>query len=107
VRYRTVFKTSPDAVMITGMDDGLVIDVNRGFVRMLGYEPEEVIGRKLVEMNHWVDPIAGSPLQWHETHWHPLLAHAERAMRTGTGRSSIPRSEGSSVGTPRTSLHWL
>jgi diguanylate cyclase (GGDEF)-like protein/PAS domain S-box-containing protein len=55
-RYRTVFQTSADAVMITGLEDGLVIDVNEGFVRTIGYRREEIIGRKLLEMDHWVDP---------------------------------------------------
>jgi diguanylate cyclase (GGDEF)-like protein/PAS domain S-box-containing protein len=55
-RYRTAFQTTPDAVMITGLDDGLVIDVNQGFVNMIGYQREEIIGKNLIRIKHWVEP---------------------------------------------------
>jgi diguanylate cyclase (GGDEF)-like protein/PAS domain S-box-containing protein len=55
-RYRIAFQTSSDAVMITSLDTGLVIDVNRGFMHIFGYPREEIIGRKVLEIEHWVDP---------------------------------------------------
>jgi diguanylate cyclase (GGDEF)-like protein/PAS domain S-box-containing protein len=55
-RYRTAFQTSPDGVVITSLEDGSVIDINQGFIRILGYQPEDVIGRNLSKARHWVDP---------------------------------------------------
>ncbi len=54
-RYRTVFDTSPDAVMISRMSDGVILDVNQSFVDSAGFERSEVIGRKVKELGIWVN----------------------------------------------------
>jgi diguanylate cyclase (GGDEF)-like protein/PAS domain S-box-containing protein len=56
-RYRTVFETSPDSVMITRLEDATVVDVNRTFCQNSGYERTEIVGRKLLDFDHWVDPV--------------------------------------------------
>ena len=43
-KLQQVFNTSPDASMITQLNDGLVVDVNGGFLLMSGYTRAEVIG---------------------------------------------------------------
>lgn len=55
-RYRTVFQTSLDCVIISHLSDGRYIDVNRAFLKLLGFEYDEVIGRTSTELNFWVDP---------------------------------------------------
>jgi diguanylate cyclase (GGDEF)-like protein/PAS domain S-box-containing protein len=52
-RYRTAFVTSPDSVNITRLSDGQYIEVNDGFVKMLGWSREESVGRTSLEMNIW------------------------------------------------------
>ncbi|MFY9853812.1 MAG: PAS domain S-box protein, partial [Terracidiphilus sp.] len=54
-RYRTVFETSPDAVMITRMSDGVILDVNQSSLDSAGFERAEVIGRTARELGLWVD----------------------------------------------------
>ncbi len=56
-RYRTAFITSPDAVNINRLSDGLYIDANDGFLRLMGYSREEVIGRTSRELSIWHDPL--------------------------------------------------
>ena len=51
-RYKTVFKTSPDAISITDIN-GIYIDVNKGFSSMSEYKQEEVIGKSTIELNIW------------------------------------------------------
>ena len=52
-RYRTAFQTSPDAINITRLSDGMFVDVNKGFTRLVGWTREEVIGRTSQEINIW------------------------------------------------------
>lgn len=55
-RYRKAFKTSPDAVNINRLSDGLYLDVNQGFERITGWTPDEVVGKTSIELNIWHDP---------------------------------------------------
>ncbi len=54
--YRTLFQTSVDGIAVSQMSDGKYIDVNTAFLRLVGYEREEVIGRTSKELNLWADP---------------------------------------------------
>ena len=53
--YQTIFQTSIDAVLLTRLDDGLVLDVNQAFLEMTGYEREDVIRRSTQTLNLWMD----------------------------------------------------
>ncbi|MBW8077254.1 MAG: response regulator, partial [Gallionella sp.] len=55
-KYRKAFQTSPDAINITRMQDGLFLDVNSGFERMFGFRRGEVIGKTSVELKVWRNP---------------------------------------------------
>lgn len=55
-KYMKAFMTSPDSVNINRLSDGMYVSVNDGFVRMLGYSEEEVIGKTSIELNIWADP---------------------------------------------------
>ena len=52
-RYRTAFRTSPDAININRLADGLYLDVNDGFLSLTGMTRDEVIGRTSQELNIW------------------------------------------------------
>lgn len=54
--FRKAFLTSPDSVNINRLSDGMYVSVNDGFVKMLGYSEEEVIGKTSLELNIWADP---------------------------------------------------
>jgi PAS domain S-box-containing protein len=56
-RFSKAFATSPDAININRLKDGVYLDINPGFTRMTGYRPEDVLGRSSVaeERNVWVD----------------------------------------------------
>ncbi|WP_296541692.1 EAL domain-containing protein [Rhodoferax sp.] len=55
-RYRKAFKTSPDAINITRIADGLYLDVNQGFERLTGWTADEVVGKTALELDVWHDP---------------------------------------------------
>jgi diguanylate cyclase (GGDEF)-like protein/PAS domain S-box-containing protein len=54
--YRTAFFTSPDAVNITRVRDGMYLDVNEGFERLTGWRRDEVIGKTSLELSVWHKP---------------------------------------------------
>ena len=54
-RYRTVFQTSPDAVVISRIDDGTIVDVNQAFLDVTGHERSEVIGRTTTQLCIWTN----------------------------------------------------
>ena len=52
-RYRTAFQTSPDAININRLADGLYLDINQGFTRLTGWTRDEVLGRTSRQINIW------------------------------------------------------
>jgi len=54
-KFRRVFETSADAIVITHIVDGHIIDVNREFADRTGYSREEAIGRRPSELDLWDD----------------------------------------------------
>jgi two-component system, sensor histidine kinase and response regulator len=54
-KFRRVFETSSDVIVITRVDDGTILEVNREFVERTGYSHDEVVGRKPSELELWED----------------------------------------------------
>ncbi|WP_321369052.1 PAS domain S-box protein [uncultured Desulfuromusa sp.] len=52
-KFRIAFKTSPDAVNLNRLSDGVYIDINESFTRLMGYRIEEIIGKSSLELNIW------------------------------------------------------
>ncbi|MCW8891848.1 MAG: PAS domain-containing protein, partial [Deltaproteobacteria bacterium] len=55
-KFRVAFSTSPDAIMLTKLEDGKCIEVNEGFLQLTGYTTDEVIGKETLEFNLWRNP---------------------------------------------------
>jgi diguanylate cyclase (GGDEF)-like protein/PAS domain S-box-containing protein len=55
-KLRLVFDASPDGTLITRLDDGLYVDVNEGFLRLSGFEREELVGKSILESRVWDNP---------------------------------------------------
>lgn len=55
-RFSKSFHCCPMPVTVSTKAEGRYIDVNEGFVKMLGYECQEVIGRTAHELGIWVVP---------------------------------------------------
>ena len=54
-RFRLAFQTSPDAININRLEDGLYVDINDGFTTITGYTREDVIGKTSLEVDIWGD----------------------------------------------------
>jgi PAS domain S-box-containing protein len=55
VRYRRLFETAQDAILILDADAGTIFDANPFLVAMLGYSHEELIGKELWEIGLFRD----------------------------------------------------
>ncbi len=55
-RFRLAFHTSPDAINLNRLEDGMYVDINDGFAQIMGYAREEVVGRTSIELNTWKNP---------------------------------------------------
>ena len=57
-RFATAFQTSPDAIAITRLGNGTILEVNDGFTQLAGFPRGGVIGRSIRDLDLWVEPVA-------------------------------------------------
>jgi PAS domain S-box-containing protein len=62
-KFSTIFHSSPDAIILSRLHDGLMLDVNQSFTRITGFSPEEVIGKTSLELGVWNDVNDRSKLE--------------------------------------------
>lgn len=55
-RFSTIFHTSLVGIAITNFSDGRYVDVNDQFLRLMGYDLGEVLGKTSAELRAWVVP---------------------------------------------------
>jgi PAS domain S-box-containing protein len=55
-KFFKVFRSAPVVIIVSRLEDGMVLDVNDDFERVLGYARGEIIGRTGLEAGLWVDP---------------------------------------------------
>jgi len=55
-KFRTIFQTSTDGIVISDVDTGTYLEVNEGYLLLSGYTREELIGRSSLELGMWADP---------------------------------------------------
>ncbi len=51
-----ILNATPDTVIISRSDDGLISYVNPAFIKTFGYSAEEVLGKTVLELNFWRNP---------------------------------------------------
>jgi len=55
-RFRLAFHTSPDSVNLNRADDGMFVDINEGFTKLMGFTKEDVSGKSSLSLNIWKNP---------------------------------------------------
>lgn len=55
-KFSVIFHTSPDSITLTRMTDGICLEANQAFVRITGYEVNEVIGKSGLELQVFIEP---------------------------------------------------
>jgi PAS domain S-box-containing protein len=54
--FASIFRYSPIGFSLTRLRDGVIIEINDSYTTFTGYTREEIIGRKVDELNIWVNP---------------------------------------------------
>jgi PAS domain S-box-containing protein len=55
-RFRTTFHLSPDIMTISRVSDGVYVDINDAFLRISGFNRDEVVGMSSLDLEIWADP---------------------------------------------------
>jgi PAS domain S-box-containing protein len=58
VRYRRLFETAKDGILILDAETGMVVDVNPFLIELLGYSREVFLGKKVWELGFFKDIVA-------------------------------------------------
>src|SRR5271157_2053716 len=64
-RYRRLFETAQDGILLLNADTGQILDVNPFLLKMLGYSHKDFLGKKLWEIGPFAD-ITASRLRFSE-----------------------------------------
>ena len=84
-KFEKAFRSSPDWVVISTLDDGIYLEVNQNFLQTTGFNQYEVIGRSSLQLGVWDDPDQRDEL--HDVlREHGRVSNAEVRFRTKSGR---------------------
>jgi PAS domain S-box-containing protein len=55
-KFELIFNTSPDAALISRLDDGMIVDFNETFTQIAGYKKEDIKGNSTLDLQFWKNP---------------------------------------------------
>ena len=55
-RYRVIFQTNLDLIIVNRLDDRSFVDANQAFLDTMGYRYDEIVGPQALNPEFWVDP---------------------------------------------------
>jgi PAS domain S-box-containing protein len=85
-RYRRLFETAQDGILILEAETGRINDVNPFFIQMLGYSHEEFLGKKLWEIGLFKD-IVSSQNAFSELQEKGYIRYEDLPLETKDGRN--------------------
>jgi len=84
-RYRRLFETAKDGILILDFKTGQIVDVNPFLVEMLGYAHSEFVGKKLWEVGPFKDRVA-SRSAFSELQTKGIIRYEDLPLETKDGR---------------------
>ena len=84
-RYRRLFETAYDGIVLLDADTGQILDVNPFLIKMLGYSHKDFLGKKLWEIGPFND-IAASRLRFSELQTKGYVRYEHLPLETRDGR---------------------
>ncbi len=58
LRYRRLFETAQDGILILDANSGMIVDVNPFLINLLGYSHEQFIGKAIWDLGFLKDIVA-------------------------------------------------
>jgi PAS domain S-box-containing protein len=84
-RYRRLFETAKDGILILNAESGLVDDVNPFLIELLGYSKESFLHKKIWELGFMKDIVANQD-HFAELQQQEYIRYDDRPLRTVDGR---------------------
>ncbi|RJQ38557.1 MAG: PAS domain S-box protein [Nitrospiraceae bacterium] len=84
-RYRRLFETAQDGILLLDADTGQMLDVNPFLIKMLGYSHKDFMGKKLWEIGPFSD-VAASRLRFSELQTKGYVRYEHLPLETKDGR---------------------
>ncbi|HEV7745396.1 MAG TPA: PAS domain S-box protein [Pyrinomonadaceae bacterium] len=84
LRYRRLFESAKDGILILDADTGKIVDVNPYLIELLGSSKEELVGRELWEMGVFKD-IVNSKLAFKELQHRGYIRYDDLPLQTEAG----------------------
>jgi PAS domain S-box-containing protein len=85
LRYRRLFETAQDGILILDAESGRIIDVNPFLLDLLDYPFDDIIGRQLWEIGLF-DDIAANQVAFEKLQKEEYIRYENRPLRTQSGR---------------------
>jgi len=85
IRYRRLFETAQDGILLLDADTGQILDVNPFLLKMLGYSHTDFLGKKLWEIGPFSD-IAASRLSFSQLQRKGYVRYEHLPLQTKDGR---------------------
>jgi PAS domain S-box-containing protein len=84
LRYRRLFESAKDGILILDADSGQIIDVNPFLIEMLGFSKEEFVGKELWQIGLFKD-VAASRLAFAELQQRGYIRYEDLPLETRAG----------------------
>jgi PAS domain S-box-containing protein len=85
VRYRRLFESAKDGILILDAETGMVVEVNPFLVQLLGFSHEEFLGKKIWELGFFKDIIAHQD-SFAELQHQKYIRYEDKPLQTADGR---------------------
>jgi PAS domain S-box-containing protein len=86
LRYRRLFETAQDGILILNADNGQIDDVNPFLTDMLGYSRAQLLGNKLWEIGPFKD-VEASKAEFRELQREAYVRYEDLPLETSSGKS--------------------
>jgi PAS domain S-box-containing protein len=87
-RYRRLFESARDGILILEADTGRIIDVNPFMIEMLGYSRKEFLGKQLWEIGLFKD-IVPNKIAFKRLQKEKYIRYEHLPLKTKDGRSKV------------------
>jgi two-component system cell cycle sensor histidine kinase/response regulator CckA len=84
LRYRRLFESAKDGILILDAESGMVVDVNPYLIERLGFSREEFLGRAIWELGPFKD-IVGSKANFAELQQNEYIRYEDKPLETAAG----------------------
>jgi PAS domain S-box-containing protein len=85
LRYRRLFESAKDGILILNAETGMVVDVNPFLIERLGFSREQFLAKEIWELGFFKDIIANQA-SFVELQQHEYIRYEDKPLKTADGR---------------------